>query len=229
MYMRDGTVVDDQRLGRLKSFDERSRAYGIRELHEGKPVIGKGWSVAHWLDQGYTSECVSYSWHHEALALPARAIFDSDYAAEAAADRRFHEMQLIDEWPGEDPDGGTSVLAGAKVMRKHGYFDSYRWAFGLKDILLALSYEGPVVMGTDWYEDMYQPDTHGYVHPTGDNAGGHAYLLSSVSTYYRRVTIWNSWGRGWGMQGRAYLRWNDLERLLYDGGEACVPIGRHVV
>lgn len=229
MTMRDGTQVEDIRLGRLKSFDERSRSYSIGKLHESKPVIGKGWSVRHWLDQGYTSECVSFSMHHEALAVPARAIFDDDDAAAQAAHQRFHEMQLIDEWSGEDPDGGTSVLAGAKVMHKHGYFDEYRWAFNLRDVLLALSYEGPVVMGTDWHEDMYDPDSKGYIHPSGGNAGGHAYLLSSVSTFYRRVTVWNSWGYGWGMQGRAYLKWDDLEELLYAGGEACVPVGRHVV
>jgi C1A family cysteine protease len=32
----------------------------------------------------------------------------------------------------------------------------------------------------------------------------------------------NSWGKGWGQKGRAWITFNDLEALIEDYGEACV-------
>jgi len=137
-------------------------------------------------------------------------------------------MQRADQWAGEDYEG-TSVLAGAKIMKSFGYFDEYRWAFNLKDALLAVAYEGPIVIGVNWYEGMYDPSPKGYLKVEGENVGGHAILVSSVSVTLRRVTVWNSWGRSWGDEGRAFLTWDALERLLDEDGDACVPVGRHVV
>jgi hypothetical protein len=225
--MRDGTEVLDPRLGRLRSFDPRSRGFGIAERVEDKPIRTRGWSVRHWLNQQTEGACVSFAWHHEALAVPARAVFPSDEAAEQEAFFRYNLMKHVDEWPGVDYDG-TSVLAGAKVMRSVGYFDEYRWAFSLDDVLRALSNEGPVVLGTNWYEGMFDPDADGYLRVEGELAGGHAYLLSSHSVGHQRVTVWNSWGRDWGRTGRGYISYDDLERLLHEQGEACIPMGRHV-
>jgi hypothetical protein len=36
----------------------------------------------------------------------------------------------------------------------------------------------------------------------------------------------NSWGYDWGIYGDFRLKWADLERLLTDEGEACVPLLR---
>jgi hypothetical protein len=226
--MRDGSTVEDIRLGRVPEFDERSRAFSIAPLVEDRPIVSKGWSVRHWLDQQNTSHCVSFAWHHEALALPARALFADDDVATYAAHQRFDLMQRTDEWAGEDYEG-TSVLAGAKVMRSLGYFDEYRWAFTLRDALLAVAYEGPIVIGINWYEGMYDPDEKGFLRPTGDVVGGHAILVSSVSAVYRHVTVWNSWGQSWGSNGRARLSWSALGQLLDEDGDACVPVRRHVV
>jgi len=225
MIVRDGSEVSDVRLGRVAEFDERSRGYSITPLVEDKPIVSKGWSVKHWLDQGQTPHCVSFSWHHELMALPVRVPFDSDEQAEQVAHERYFEMQKLDEWAGEDYDG-PSVLAGAKLLRQLGYLSEYRWAFSLKDALLALSYEGPIVIGINWHEDMFYPDAKGFLRDTGGIAGGHAILVSSVSAVYRHVTVWNSWGQSWGNNGRAFLTWNALGRLLADDGDACVPMGR---
>jgi hypothetical protein len=137
-------------------------------------------------------------------------------------------MKEADEWPGVDYEG-TSVLAGAKVMQGLGYFDAYRWCFTLNDVIMALAYEGPVVMGTDWYEGMYDPDSKGFLNVEGEVVGGHAWIISSFSVANKTVGMWNSWGEGWGNRGRAKLSWDGLEKLLLNNGEGCVAIGRHVV
>lgn len=226
--LKNGTTVEDPRLDRLPQFDDRSKRYGVRAVVVGKKLRTRGWSVRHWLDQQQEGACVSFAWHHEALALPRRAKFSSDDEATLRARERYRVMQTLDEWPGEAYEG-TSVLAGAKVMQQLGYFSEYRWAFNLTDLILAVGYEGPVVMGTDWYEGMYSPDAAGYLHASGDLVGGHAWLISSVSIGHNRATIWNSWGQGWGNNGRAFISFDDLEVLMAADGECCVPVNRQVV
>jgi hypothetical protein len=226
--MRDGSEVEDPRLGRLVQFDERSRGFGIAARVSDLPIKPKGWSVRWWLDQRREGACVSFAQHHDAVASPARSYFPSVAVAERLAMERYQEMKRIDPWPGEDYDG-TSVLAGAKVMQSLGYFKEYRWAFSLDDVLRALSNEGPVILGTNWYEGMYDVDAEGYVHPTGEVVGGHSFLLSSVSPGYKRVRIWNSWGADWGFNGRANLSFDSLEQLLHESGEALVPVDRQIV
>lgn len=225
MILRDGSVTDDVRLGRVKQFDERSRGYAIAPHVEDKPMVSKSWPVRHWLDQMQTPHCVSFAWHHELMAPPKRVRFESDAKAEDVANARYFDMQKLDNWAGEDYDG-TSVLAGAKLMRKLGFIGEYRWAFTLKEALLAVAYEGPLVIGINWHEAMYEPDAKGFLRDTGDSVGGHALLVSSVSVAYQRVTVWNSWGRSWGRDGRAHLAWDAFGRLLADDGDACVPMGR---
>lgn len=148
----------------------------------------------------------------------------------------YREAQLIDEWPGEDYDG-TSVLAGAKVMQRHGYLDSYRWAFSIDDVIDALLHLGPVVIGIPWYDSMYDTRPSGLVETGGTMVGGHCIVLTGyqpgtiiMGEGIRRrfdVVRWrNSWGRSYGVRGDGLIQVADLERLLSQRGEACVPMGR---
>jgi hypothetical protein len=215
-------------LGRLVQFDEKSRAYPIRALVGGKVPRSYTWQVGVWLDQGETSSCVGHAWAHELCARPAVALVDQPYAMQL-----YREAQKIDEWPGESYDG-TSVLAGAKVCKSRGFYGEYRWAFGLSDLVLALGYAGPAVLGITWHEDMFTPDSTGRIRPTGQIVGGHAILAYGVAgrtktRFVPQIWLHNSWGKGWGVNGRAWMSWDDMATLLHEEGEACVPQDRHRV
>lgn len=150
----------------------------------------------------------------------------------------YRECLKVDEWEGEDWDGGTSVRALFKVLKRLGYVSEYKWAFDAETVVNHLLTRGPVVMGTDWTRDMFTPDVRtGYISATGPNEGGHGYTLVAANRKRRNpdksdehpegtigaVRMVNSWGREWGPQhGRAWLTFSDLDKLIKADGEACV-------
>jgi C1A family cysteine protease len=140
-----------------------------------------------------------------------------------SASSLYEAAQQVDEWPGSDYDG-TSVRAGAKVLRDLGFVSEFRWATTVEEVALALVSVGPVVLGTRWDESMFEPDDSGFVHPDGKGVGGHAYLAIGVNRALGQVRCLNSWGPGWGAAGRFWLSYPDLDELLADQGEACLAI-----
>lgn len=227
--MRDGSEVEDARLGRLVQFDERSRNFPVREVLAEPAYRSASWDVGEWLDQGTEGACVGFAWTHELIAIPIPiGGLDNQWAREII----YWEAQRIDPWPGGAYPGaspfyeGTSVLAGVKVCANLGFINEYRWAFGLDDVRLTLGNFGPLVLGLNWYEGMFDTDQSGFITPTGRNAGGHAILAVSVNEEERWVRLHNSWGKSWGIDGTCRIRFDDLDRLLREQGEACVPVIR---
>jgi hypothetical protein len=220
MQLRDGSEVQDARLGRLVQFDERSRQFPIRTAVEAKKPRSYTWRCDVQLDQGPDGACVGFAMAHELNARPK--VIPADYTKGMSI---YRAAQKIDPWPGENYEG-TSTLAGIKILNREGYIEEYRWGFGLMDLILAVGYVGPVAVGTWWYEGMFDPATCGYVHVTGEQAGGHCYLINGVSVKNRTLTIHNSWGAGWGNNGEALISWDDMDQLLDEDGEAVVPLVR---
>lgn len=198
-------------------FDERSREYPIRQLLKHDEPRSYTWRCDRYLDQGVEGACVGYGWAHEIAARPK-----VHPATPHLARHIYEEAKKVDYWAGENYEG-TSVLAGAKVAQKAGYYEKYRWAFTLDDILVSLGYHGPVVIGVNWYEGMDNVDENGFIHVTGEVVGGHCAILKGISVKNRTVRLHNSWGTSWGIDGDAYLSWDDLDKLRKDQGEFCVP------
>lgn len=63
-----------------------------------------------------------------------------------------------------------------KTARNLGMIGGWRTAFTTASMLAALQV-GPVGFGTVWTEAMFDPDPDGTVHPVGEVAGGHQYLV----------------------------------------------------
>ncbi len=213
--------MNDPRLDRLPQFDARSRNFPIRALVVGKLPRSYTWALATHLDQGQEGACVGFSVAHELAARPVIVPAVTDELARTL----YHRARQLDEYPGEDYSG-TSVLAGIKAASELGYYGEYRWAFGLDDLILALGYRGPALLGLNWYEEMFEPDATGFIHVGGNVAGGHAILSNAVSLRRQAVHLSNTWGPNWGLNGGCWISFSDLNRLLHEEGEACIPVKR---
>lgn len=130
----------------------------------------------------------------------------------------------LDDYQGSYPpdDTGSDGLSVAKAAQQKGYISSYYHCFGLDHTLLALCIN-PLIVGTVWTNDMFEPDSKGFVHPTGSVAGGHEYLLYGISVSGHYVRAQNSWGTTWGQNGRFKISFEDLGTLLDQQGDATVP------
>lgn len=223
----------------IPRFDERSRDYPVGPLTAGKKRPNYVWwgSPKERLDQGREGACVGFAWTNELLAHPVVARLP--LPANDFARNLYRSAQKIDEWEGE-AYSGTSVLAGAKMAKMGGFISGYRWAFSINDVLDALAFMGPVVLGVPWHESMYGTLPGGLVEVAGERVGGHAILATGYgrksfsgglgswrANQGEDVIRWrNSWGSSYGVKGDGFIRVADLEKLLKSGGEACVPLGR---
>lgn len=215
-------------LDRIASFDERSRDYGVRRLIPAPvPRKKRVWTVRSTpLDQGAEGACVGFGWSGELAATPV--IYDVD---DRFAFNLYRAAQAEDRAMGNNWTDGASVLAGAKACAKAGYVKQYHWAFTTDEVIDALIRKGPLVLGINWYESMYEtqawPGGAHVIDVHGRLAGGHCILANGYVPDYTGlgevVVLTNSWGPGWGnTTGSALLRRSDLTRLLNEQGEACV-------
>lgn len=219
--------MPDYGLGRLPASDPQDTNYLMAALPTMEVTDRKWryWVDGYWFgDQGSTSECVEYSWHHWVQCAPIKPRGSGPYWPLGSV---YDEAQTLDEWEGEDYDG-TSVRAGAKVLQKLGYIESYHWAWDIDTLVNALLTTGPVVVGTLWTNGMFNPDYRGIVRPTGGMAGGHAYCATGVNINTEMIRFKNSWSKSWGRTGRFWMSFDDFAKLLDEDGEACLAVERQV-
>lgn len=221
MQLKGGFETLDPRLDRLPQFDVQSLDYPITALIDTTKPRSYTWRGGPVTDQGREGACVGHAWTGELTARPSviQVPQPDNYAFQL-----YKRAQQIDEWPGENYDG-TSVLAAAKELTARGFLKEYRWAFGVNDLALAVGYKGPAVIGIPWYDGMYRA-SGGKVTVSGRIVGGHALLVRGVNVK-RREFLWrNSWGPSYGINGDARISFDDMDRLLHEGGEVCVPVKR---
>lgn len=210
-------------LGRLPAADPRDRQHLLAAPVRLSTRTYRTWYCTGVLDQGLTPQCVGYSAAKWVQAGPVTNRLPNPTDL-------YHEAQELDEWPGHDYDG-SSVRGAMKALQARGVVPSYKWAFDVPTLQQHLLETGPMVLGTNWYDDMFEPDASGYLRPTGPNAGGHAYLAIGINTTRRNpdgthgaVRILNSWGAAWGETGRAWISLTDIARLIAEEGEAAMGV-----
>ncbi len=214
------------RWGHRPQFDEASRAYGAAAhlAAVAPPDALRRWT---WdvpppapLDQGNTSKCVAHTWVHLGITAPV----ETTWPDPARTARTWYaECKTIDGMPDED---GTSVIAGAKVARRHGLITGYRWCNTEPELATAVSWVTPAVIGIPWYPGMMTPDRHGLLRPTGRMLGRHAALVIGIDPRRGAYQVLSSWGAGWADNGVGLIMRADMSRLITRrrGGEVCIPV-----
>lgn len=204
--------------------DDRSKNF--RAVHGLMPQTPRDriWRRGQAYDQGYTFQCVAYTGKGILNSLPASSSVDYDTRRGYSTDEFYDGARENDEWPGSDYDG-TSGLGLCRWLKANGYINEYRWCFGLNDVLLALSHVGPVGLGVWWYTSMFYPEKGGWLKVSGQQEGGHEVELIGLDLSERCVIGMNSWSAQWGDRGRFKLRFEDLDHLLNQQGDAFVITG----
>jgi hypothetical protein len=228
--LRGGAETSDPRLDRVPWFDVRSLNWPVSALFPvGAERVPKVWDCGDHLDQGAEGACTGYAVAHELIAKP-KAV--KGITSTFAREDLYWEAQKIDPfeggaYPGAEPFmEGSTVLAAAKVAQRLGYITEYRWAFGLDDLILSVGHLGPAILGVSWFEGMMTPAKDGQIRATGARVGGHAILCKGVRTKRETFVLHNSWGTDWGNGGDCHISWEDMDKLLKDNGEACIPLVR---
>jgi hypothetical protein len=218
---------------RVARFDERSRAFPIRALHAGREPRDMLWDLHVRLNQGEEGACVGFGLAHEMASAPAICTNVTD---QFAREQIYWPAQRRDSWrggayPGARPHyEGTDLLSGLKVVRDLGAATGFRWAFGLNDLLLGASHEGPAVLALTWHAGMETPDREGIIRNAGPALGGHCILYRGHDLARGMARLAQSWGPSWGpLDGDCWIPFNDLSELLLDGGEAAFLVGRRAL
>lgn len=219
-------------LDRIAKIDPRSLAnFSVADVLTTDTPRTYTWACTTNLDQGSEGACVGFGWSHELAARPK-----VHPVTNATAHDLYYAAQRLDEWTGGEYPGatptysGSSVTGGAKAVQAENLLGEYRWAPDLNNALVAISHTGPAVIGINWWTGMFNPDSNGYLHPTGRIEGGHCILVRGVSLPKRAVLFHNSWGASWGGTvkgpGTAWVSFDDFAKLMDDQGEVCIPVQR---
>lgn len=176
------------------------------------PSPDKVWDVTKFqLDQGQTGHCVGFGWAGWSDAAPTENTY-----VDADGHAIYYETKVIEGNPGEED--GAYPRDGAKAMKARGRLTTYAAAATMADVLSWLRQNGPLVVGTDWTYDMFEPDANGYVKATGGYAGGHCYLLYGVQG--DTLIFKNSWADDFGLDGSFKMKISDWTMLFQSYGEA---------
>lgn len=182
------------------------------------------------LDQGNYGTCVGNGTAQWCNTLPVDDKYTEGMGEPATtggpyARALYYEATCIDGQP-DDPDAknggqqGATVRSGMQALKNRGRCSVYASITSVADIKAWLQQKGPVVFGTDWTADMFNPDKDGYIKPTGDVEGGHCWLGLGDLESEDALEAVNSWGSEWGLAGYFKIKWADLETLLNQQGEA---------
>ena len=224
----------DHRLGRNIEHDPRSRAFAFVAAPSVELKSVKHARRVPVLDQGNLGSCTGNAGIGACGTDPLYATLVgvvTDFSEDAAV-KLYSDATQIDEWDGAYPpdDTGSSGLAIAKVLKARGWIFEYQHTFTFEDMLAALQ-NGPVLFGTYWYNNFFSPDEKGFIKKAeGDTiAGGHEIVADEVNMEESYVGFTNSWGEGWGDNGRFYVSFDLLKELLAEEGDVVVPIPNAVV
>lgn len=226
---------EDPRLGRLVAHDSRSKAYALPAGAVASAIHARRAPV---FNQGRIGSCTTNA---GLGALGTGAFYSNDIVQRLFAidpnyefnDRTalelYKRVTKIDEFQGAYPpdDTGSSGNAVGKLFKQLGLISGWKHALSLDAALTELKHR-PVITGVPWYSSFDTPDSSGNIMRTNNARvkGGHEFVVDEVSVGTERVGCTNSWGRGYGLNGRFYMTFKLWESLLKERGDvtAFVPL-----
>lgn len=217
----------DPLLGRNVGHDPRSRAFAFKGNDE--PLVSvRHLSHVRTFDQ-HVGSCTcdtvlklcTYGLNWSALNNAQQLAVDRD--PDGMVDDWYRETTRNDEYPGawEPEDTGSSGTSAAKTAIRRGFAKGFQHSFSFDDTLHMLA-KSSIGIGVRWYSSFDDPDVDGSVAltPTARVRGGHEFVLDELDLQHEMVGAQNSWGSGWGVLGRFYFSFADLQRLLEEDGDA---------
>lgn len=176
------------------------------------------------VDQGNVGACVAFTGENWKGHMPIM-----DVVSNQTALANYYACKKIDPWPNEE---GTSDRYLMKVFQQQGRIERYLWAQSMAELKQWILTTGTVMVGTNWYTSMFDPEPFGgsfRLKISGGVAGGHEWLIRRYYKPYDSYKMRNSWGAGWADNGEAWISAADLERLVFgENGDACAAVEKKV-
>lgn len=181
--------------------------------------VNRVWVLDFISDQGDTPHCVGFGWLNYGNCLP----IDDNWPNDRGHELYYHAKVYDGEPEAED---GSSTLSGVKAFMDFGSLQGGKYAFAtnLEDIKVWVLDQSPVVVGTNWYDNMFYPDEAGVVHVGGWIAGGHEYMIIGYDRDTDMFLCANSWGTSFGINGSFSISAADMSRLMSEQGDACTAV-----
>jgi hypothetical protein len=175
------------------------------------------WEIGYILDQTDTPHCVGFG---------AAGFIGDKPVTSLVTNKTGHDIYYLCKKKEGEPgrENGSDVRSAAKVLKDMGRISVYGFAETIEEIVAWVRTNGPVQVGALWLNDMFNPDADGYVHPTGDIAGGHSWLIVGHDGALNDFIMQNSWGPGWANGGLFRMKVADFARLFARDGEALVTL-----
>lgn len=207
------------RLGRRYRPDARDANFPLRTITQPTKARTRPWQLGPQLDQGQTPMCVGYSGRQWLTMTPVRY-----KEAQPDGPACYHGAQQYDGDP--LPHDGSDSHGLMKFFQEQGLVGAYHWAQGIDDALTFLTTTGPLLMGANWHESMFTPDAQGFVHPNGQIAGGHEFVVDWYYESQKVVLFDNSWSASWNpvLKGKFKMTLDDFAALFADQGDLCAAV-----
>jgi len=180
------------------------------------------------LDQGATGTCVAHCFGHRRAGNPVGVEgIDEDWC------RKFYLAASARYWgtPDTSLQMGTSALSACEELLARKAIDRFEWIAnwnaGPEQLRYALLELGTLCVGSDWYPSMDSPKiVDGVacmrVDYSQPSRGGHEWLLVTIDLDpddwpWPYVDMLNSWGPGWGVNGKARFTLEQIDELIFGG------------